>query len=335
MDEEKKSTQNNQEIIDMSNQPLFSDYFMQSNDGPKESQTVPFPNTPEVTSGKVVEPVREDHSSFISPTGTSAKAPTPPFGNAQNGIQPTTQNQEVSQNQESNNMAQPVMPQPLPQQVTEQKTEPQPLPQMTQTPMPGPVPMDYIPPVKPKADLSDQPSVGKGILLMICIVIGVIGIITLNKIGSKIQYDLDAAENNIPLDSSTPTETKEEKENPVTEEKKEEVKEPEVTNTLNCKGTMNQDGVSVQADIVIVFKNKNLYTYHASMKSDSLTPDLAKELGRQFAYSGYSYDYDDTTKTITASGSLNTLRTAVLEQLGTIDKAQEYYKSINLSCNLT
>jgi hypothetical protein len=144
--------------------------------------------------------------------------------------------------------------------------------------------------------------------------------------------------------SSTATEQEKKEETPIEEEqpkqeepKQEETKKEEsaeeVTTTMVCKGATHDYGITINITATVVFKNNELYTIEVYEKSNSLNKDIIDLVAKAAYVGGYSYSTTSDYKSITMKGTKNTLSKSVKDEIGTKDKAENYYKKLGLICN--
>ena len=176
-----------------------------------------------------------------------------------------------------------------------------------------------------------------GIILLVILFLGIGGISYYNMF-LKDSSDTKKSSSNV-TEKKEDTEKEEVKEEPKQEEiQSEQPKqgEPvkEVTNTVNCSGTTTDYGITIKIDATIVYKNQELYTVKVVEKSNDLNKEIIDQVAKIAYVGGYSYSTTSDYKTITMTGTKNTLAKSVKDELGTMDKAKSYYTKMGLRCSI-
>ncbi len=191
-----------------------------------------------------------------------------------------------------------------------------------------------VPPAQPPQNNESNPMLG---IAMLIILFWCIGGVAIYNIFIK---DSGSSNNTSSVLKEEEKDKKEEKEDTTkqeeqkNEEQKKEEQVQEVTSTMTCSGTRKDNGITVNSNVVIVFKNNVLYTIKVVEKSNSLNKESIDILAKTAYAGGYSYSTTPDYKSITMSGTKNTLNRSVKDKIGTLDLATSYYKALGLKCDV-
>ncbi len=318
MDEDKNNNTQNQELVDMSSQPIFSEFYMQANETSKIAKTNPF----EAHVGNDTLPKEE---TTISKPVQQNPFPTNPVEEKKDPVQPTFTNLGPVQNDTKIVPDAIVNPQPE-QSISNSVMNP------TTTPVPDsvtvpPINNQQMPPQKEGNPIF-------GVVLILFIIAFLVGAVAMHFSGGKVM-EQDGVVENQPTDSKeinkgsviTPEEAE--------KNKKEEVQVPETY--MNCDGNLSQEGITTSFHGEFVFRENNeLFKVNATLTyTGASISEYSRIFKNYLSYGGYTQiNISQDGKTISALGTKNTLTPSVMEYLGTLEKAQDYYKGMGVKCEV-